>query len=119
MGLAETRLQEDLLRAVSTTDDPAWQLPETRLRASRYMRAIVEMRLSRPGAAQLFWTTSSEPATSEPASVTVPVLADGQFHACSFPVGRNEHWNGCITSLRFDPTAASGVTVEVRAIRLE
>ena len=138
MGLAETRLQEDLLRAVSTTDNPAWQLPETRLRASRYTRAIVEMRLSRPGAAQLFsttrgagilparpdaaqlfWTTSSEPATSEPASVTTPVAADGQFHTCSFPVGQNEHWNGCITSLRFDPTAASGLTVEIRAIRLE
>jgi hypothetical protein len=119
MGLAEAGVREDTLRAVSNTGDPAWLLPETRIRASRYTRAIVEMRLSRPGTAQLFWATSSEPAASEPASVTAPVVADGRFHACSFAVGQNEHWSGCITSLRFDPTTASGVTVEVRAIRLE
>jgi hypothetical protein len=79
----------------------------------------VEIKLSRPGTAQLFWTTSSEPATSEAASVTVPVSGDGQFHTCVFEVGGNDHWAGCVTSLRFDPTGESGVTVEVRAIRLE
>jgi hypothetical protein len=119
MGLAEAGVREDTLRAVSNTGDPAWLSPETRIRASRYARAIVELRLSRPGTAQLFWTTSSAPAASEPASVTASVVADGQFHACSFAVGQNEHWNGCITSLRFDPTTDSGVTIEVRAIRLE
>jgi hypothetical protein len=107
------------LQAVSDTGDPAWALPETRLRASRYTRAVVEMRLSRAGTAQLFWTTSSEPATSEPASVTVPVPADGQFHACTFPLGQNQHWSGCVTSLRFDPTSDSGVKIEIRSIRLE
>jgi len=117
--LAEPGLEQDTLRAVSTTGDPAWLLPETRIRAGRYTRAIVEMRLSRTGTAQLFWTTSSEPAASEPASVTAPVVADGQFHTCSLPVGQNEHWTGCITSLRLDPTTDSGVTIEIRAIRLE
>jgi hypothetical protein len=119
MGLAQAGLEAGTLRAVSDTDDPAWLLPETRIRASRYTRATVEMRLSRSGTAQLFWTTSSEPAASEPASLSVPVVADGQFHACSFPLGQNEHWSGCVTSLRFDPTAAAGVTIQVRAIRLE
>ncbi|MGO8679286.1 MAG: LamG-like jellyroll fold domain-containing protein [Limisphaerales bacterium] len=118
-SVAQTDVQQDTLRAISTTGDPAWLLPETRIRASRYSRAIVEMKLSRAGTAQLFWTTSSEPATSEPASVTAPVGADGQFHTCVLPVGQNEHWTGCITSLRFDPTTASGVTIEIRAIRLE
>jgi len=119
MGLAETGVGQDTLRAVSTTGDPAWLLPETRIRASRFSRAIVEMRLNRAGTAQLFWTTSSEPATSEAASVRASVVADGQFHACSLPVGQNDHWTGCVTSLRFDPTTDSGVTIEIRAFRLE
>ncbi len=119
MGLTETNLSGDTLQAVSSTDDPAWVLPETRLRAASYTRAIVQMRLSRSGTAQLFWTTTSEPATSESASVTAPVEEDGRFHACSFPVGQNEHWAGCVTSLRFDPTTASGVKIEIRSIRLE
>ncbi|MGA2865533.1 MAG: LamG-like jellyroll fold domain-containing protein [Verrucomicrobiota bacterium] len=115
MGLADVSVQADTLRAVSNTDDPAWLLPETRIRASCYTRALAEMRLSRPGTAQLFWTTPSEPAASEAASVTAPVVGDGQFHTCLLPVGQNEHWTGCITSLRFDPTTASGVVVEIRA----
>ena len=119
MGLGEMRVEAGVLRAVSTSSDPAWHLPATRLRASRYARVVVDLRVSRPGVAQLFWTTPSAPGASEAASVTAPVLADGQFNACEFAVARNAHWTGCIQSLRFDPTAESGVKVEIRSIRLE
>ena len=119
MGLAQVGVQGGTLRAVSNTGDPAWLLSGTRLRASRYRRGIVEMKLSRPGTAQLFWTTSSESSVSEAASTSVPIAGDGQFHTCSFEVGKNDHWAGCITSLRFDPTTEPGVGVEIRAIRLE
>ena len=107
------------MRAVSNSGDPAWLLSEMRLRASRYRRWVVEMKLSRPGTAQLFWTTSSEPSASEAASTSVPIAADGQFHTCVFEVGKNDRWAGCITSLRFDPTDEPGVRVEIRTIRLE
>jgi hypothetical protein len=60
MGLAQAGVQGDTMRAVSNTGDPAWLLSATRLRASRYRRGMVEMKSSRPGTAQLFWTTSSE-----------------------------------------------------------
>ncbi len=119
MGLAQAGVQDDTLRAVSDTSDPAWLLSQTRLRAGRYRRAVVELKLSRPGTAQLFWTTSSEPSTSEAASTSLPVAGDGQFHTCVFEVGKNDHWAGCITSLRFDPTAEAGVSVEIRGIWLE
>jgi len=119
MGLAQAGVQGDTLRGVSNTSDPAWQLSEMRLRASRYRRWAVEMKLSRPGTAQLFWTTSSEPSTSEAASTSVPFAGDGQFHTYLFEVGQNDHWGGCITSLRFDPTGEPDVSVEIRAIRLE
>ena len=119
MGLAQVDVQEGTLRAVSNTSDPAWLLSETRLRASRYRRWVVEMKLSRPGTAQLFWTTSSEPSTSEAASTSVQTAGNGQFHTYLFEVGQNDHWAGCITSLRFDPTTEPGVIVEIRAVRLE
>lgn len=119
MGLAGADLLAGALRAASNTGDPAWSLPETRLRASRYRRGIVEMKLSRPGTAQLFWTTSSEPAASEAASVTASTAGDGQFHSYAFEVGKNDHWASCITSLRFDPATEAGVAIEIRAIRLE
>lgn len=119
MGLAGAGMKGDILGAISNTGDPAWLLAETRIRASRYARVRVELRLSKPGAAQLFWTTASEPAASEVASVTVPVPANGQFHTCSFEVAKNDHWSGCITSLRFDPVSESGVAVEIRSISLE
>jgi hypothetical protein len=119
MGLAQAGVQGGTLRAVSNTGDPAWLLSATRLRASRYRRGMVEMKLSRSGTAQLFWTTSSESSASEAASTSVPIAGDGQFHTYVFEVGRNDHWAGCITSLRFDPTTEPGVIVEIRAIRLE
>ena len=77
------------------------------------------MKLSRTGTAQLFWTTSSEPSASEAASNSMPIAGDGQFHTYLFEVGKNDHWAGCITSLRFDPTGEPGVNVEIRTIRLE
>ena len=119
MGLVQAGVQGGTLRAVSNAGDPAWLLSGTHLRASRYRRGVVEMKLSRPGTAQLFWTTSSEPSTSETASASMPIAGDGQFHTYLFDVGKNDHWAGCITSLRFDPTTEPGVSVEVRTIRLE
>jgi hypothetical protein len=119
MGLAQAGVQDATLRAVSDTSDPAWLLSPMRLRASRYRRAVVDLKLSRPGTAQLFWTTASETSTSEAASASLPVAGDGQFHTCMFELGKNDHWTGCITSLRFDPTTEAGVSVEIRGIRLE
>ena len=119
MGLGELGLREGVLCGISDNGDPAWSLPDTRIRAGRYTRAVVEIRLSKPGVAQLFWTTATEPGTSEAASVTAPVPGDGQFHRCVLEVGRNEHWSGAITSLRFDPTMEKGVRIEIRSIGLE
>jgi hypothetical protein len=119
MGLTDTRIEHGILKGRSSTSDPAFALAHTRLRAGQFTKLMVEIRVSRPGPAQVFWTTPSEPSCSEAASVKAPVVADGQFHTCGFEVGNNAHWRGCITSLRFDPTAGKDILVEIRAIRLE
>ncbi|MGO8747919.1 MAG: LamG-like jellyroll fold domain-containing protein [Thermoguttaceae bacterium] len=119
MGLGEVKLDKGVLRAQATSDDPAFSLNGLRLRAGRYARVVVEMRVSRPGGAQLFWSTVSHPDMTEDGSLTLPTAADGQFHRYAFDVAKNGHWGGCVTALRFDPTAKTGVVVEIRSIALE
>jgi hypothetical protein len=120
MGLGQVGVQQGILRGTSTNGDPAFFSPPLRLRAGRMGKVVVEMRLSRPaGPAQLFWSTVTAPQASEDASVVVPTVADGLWHQYIFAVGQNPHWDGCITSLRFDPATREGVTVELKSIRLE
>ncbi len=119
MGLEKVEVRDGVLRAVSTGPDPAFRSPELKVRASRYNKLVVEMRVSRPGSAQLFWSTATMPQTSEAASVSVGTRGDGQFHAYEFAVGRNDHWGGCVTGLRLDPAVAAGVAIEIRSIRME
>lgn len=110
---------DGVLRGITTSRDPVMASPALELRASRYARLRVEMRLDRPaGVAQLFWATTAS-GVSEATSLSVPTVADGQWHTYTFEVGKSPNWGGCVTSFRFDPVAESGVTVEIRSIWLE
>ena len=118
-GLDGVETRDGVLRGTSNSRDPVMSSPALELRASRYKRVIVEMRLSHPaGGAQLFWATTAS-GVSEAASVSVPTLADGRWHTYTFEVGQNPNWGGCVTAFRFDPTSEPGVTVEIKSIRLE
>jgi len=119
MGISAPRTEGGVLRFTTATNDPALQSPALKVRASRYSRLVVEMRASQPGHAQVFWSTTSAPGASEAASAHAEVPADGQFHRVVFHLCGNEHWGGCLTGLRFGPTGAEGVRIEIRAIRLE
>lgn len=119
MGVQEVRVEAGFLRLTTTTSDPALQSPALRVRASRYAQLVVEMRASQASDAQIFWTTSSQPATSEAASAHAPCPAAGEFQRVVFNFRGHEHWGGCLTGLRFAPTAAEGVRLEIRSIRLE
>ena len=86
---------------------------------SRYAKLVVELKVSQTSDAQVFWSTSSTPGMSESASLHAQAPGDGRFHRLVFDLGGNEHWGGCLTGLRFDPTSAEGVLVEIRRIRLQ
>jgi len=118
MGLREVQLKDGILCAVSQTNDPAFISGPLKIRANRFTRVIVEMRVSKPGIAQLFWTSPTM-STNEPASVHATTRADGEFHQFIFEVGKNEYWGGCLTGLRFDPCGEEGVRIEIRRIALE
>jgi hypothetical protein len=119
MGVRDLGVKNGSLSFTTTTDDPAIQSPVLKLRAGRYAKLVVEMRISRTSDAQLFWSTSSAPGMSEAASLHAQAPADGRFHRLVFELGRSEHWGGCLTGLRFDPTSSEGVSVEIRDINLQ
>lgn len=119
MGFDNLEVRDGMLHAATTTRDPAIASPAMEIRASRYTKAIVEMRLNRPaGSAQLFWSTTGSGVNGD-ASVVVNTVADSQWHSYVFEVAKNQNWGGCVTSLRFDPASEEGVTVEIKSIRLE
>jgi hypothetical protein len=118
MGIEDLEEKGGVLRFRTTTGDPAVQSPALKVRASRYTKLVVEMRASRAGDAQVFWTTSSMPGMSETASVHATFPADGKFHPVVFDLAAHEHWGGCVTAMRLDPISAAA-TIEIRSIRLE
>jgi hypothetical protein len=119
MNVDGVGVRDGILRAVSTSSDPAFTSPALKIRASRFAKVVIEMRVSKPGGAQLFWTTSAMPHANEPASAHVTTVADGEFHPCTFEVGKSEYWGGCLTGMRFDPAVMEGVSIEIRGIWLE
>lgn len=119
MGAKDFSTEGGVIRLVSITNDPAIASPELKVRASRYSKFIVELRASRPSHVQVFWSTPAKPHMSGTASVSSNVPADGQFHTVVLEVGKNEHWGGCLTGLRFDPTSTENTSIEIRALRLE
>jgi hypothetical protein len=120
MGLDKVEVKDGVLRAASTTTDPAVVSPPLELRARDFTKVVVEMRVDRStSAAQLFWGTVTTPRMGEATSSAANVIADGQWHRYVFEVAKNPTWSGCVTSLRFDPTQDKGVAVEIKSIRVE
>ena len=120
MGLEHVEVHNGVLQATSTNADPAFVSPALELRATRFTKLVVAMRSRSPsGPVQLFWTTVTEPATSEAAGVSAATVADGRWHRYALPVATNPHWGGCVTSLRFDPATVKGAAIEIKSIRLE
>jgi hypothetical protein len=118
MGIEKSAVKGGVLQFGTSTADPALSSPTLKVRLSKFSQVVVEMRVSRPGGAQLFWTTASSPRTEERASAHVQTVADGQFHSYAFEVGKNEDWGGCLLGMRLDPTDQAGVNVEIRGIEL-
>lgn len=118
-GLDHAAVKDGLWSAVSSTTDPIMTIGGLKLRGNRFSKVTIDLRVSQPSVAQLFWTTTATPGAQESASVQVKALADGQFHRYTFEVGKNEYWGGCVTGFRFDPTSLSGVTVEIRSIEVQ
>ena len=80
----------------------------TRLRIApdtcRALRLRMRLTSGQP-TAQVFWTTSDEPAFADTKYMNFPIAPDGEWHEYEVAVGEHERWRGKeIRALRLDPT---------------
>jgi len=121
MGVANVRCEDGKLLFDTTNDDPALVVETHGIKAAQFTKATFNMQLEgtlKPDArAQLFWSISSA-ATSEAASASFPLIADGQMHLYTVDLKACPRWRGNITALRFDPCGDRGVRVAIDDIQL-
>ena len=116
--VANARLDDaaQTLTGAATGSDVRISGPVVRIPADAFPWLVVEMRTSKPDRPQLFWSTTTAPA-SESNSIRFDVPGDGQFHTHRVRLADTPHWTGLITGLRFDPTNQPGVAFALRSIR--
>ena len=114
----QTRIEPSTtsLKGTSTGRDPIISGPIVRIPADAHPWLVVEMRTSKPERPQLFWSTTTA-KTSENNSVRFDTPGDNAFHTHWVRLADTPYWQGLITSLRFDPVNAPGVSFEIRSIR--
>ncbi len=121
MNVGDFRAEDGALRMKALGRDPAIVVPLTGINGSEYSTAVVTMQVTGdlPPAmrAQLFWARGGN-ATSETASVSVPLETDGAVHSYTFDLRANPRWRGPITMLRFDPCDAADTDVVIDTFEL-
>jgi hypothetical protein len=121
MGVAELRSVDGCLTLVTTSRDPAITTPIGNLWAQRYRQVVVRARVEKTaaqvGSLQLFWATLAQPVT-EASSVSVPLIADGEFHDYVLPVADKPRWRGRIASFRLDTGSETGLHVAIDRIAM-
>ncbi|MBP6964743.1 MAG: glycoside hydrolase family 99-like domain-containing protein [Armatimonadetes bacterium] len=110
--LGESRVEDGILRAVSTGPDPALYGELTELDSRRFGIVEVGMRVDKGRTGQLFWAQRAR-GFSEALSLKFDLSADGEFHVYRLDVGSVATWKGEINRLRLDPTDEQGARVEV------
>jgi len=121
MGIADLKGVDGALSLVTTTGDPAITTPIDNLWARRYRSVLVRARVDKTaadvGALQLFWATATHPV-DEGSSVSVPLIADGEFHDYVLPVAEKPRWRGRITSFRLDTGSQQGLHIAIDRIAM-
>ena len=118
MGLRDVGVRNGNLCGTATGIDPAYACA-LELEAGDYTHLAIRMRVSAPGAAQLFWTHGA-PVPVERDSVRFATVADGEFHEYAVDLRQSETWQGKIRRLRFDPSAGPADTrFEIDYIRFQ
>jgi hypothetical protein len=121
MGVKNLTAENGTLSFSTASHDPALSTTLDRIAAANWNRLVVRMKVSNSNSkehAQLFWSTVTSPV-SETNSLSVPVIADGQFHDYVFDLKSRKNWRRLITSLRFDPVNSAEKKIEIESIRFE
>jgi hypothetical protein len=103
----------------ATGPDPFITGPAMRVSANKHSALALRMRSRRGGSAQLFWTRSGQPHTSEEMSQRFDVPAADDWQVVRVRLGDHREWTGTITRLRLDPPGGADDVVAIDHLRLE
>ena len=121
MGISEFRATDEGLLITAANTDPAIELSIPLQRLSDYWQVVVRMKASKDalGPVRFFWAPADN-RTNERMAISVPIVADGEFHDYAFRVGVMKEWYDTeIMRLRFDPCESAYSTCVVQSIALE
>ena len=118
MGIASSEQTRAGWQLLTKTHDPAVQLNFPMIAAKNYTQFIARMKVSGGAGCQLFWAADQN-GTSEKRSLSLPLIADGQFHDYVFDLAKNKYWRGRIGHFRFDMANAENVTVTIERIEMK
>ena len=107
-----------VLKAQAANRDPLLQLKWTDIDADKYKTIEIKMKTDKSDEGQVFFAQKRY-QLSEQRSVRFTTNGDGQFHTYTINMASNKLWHGIVTSLRLDPTSASGADVEIASIQLK
>ena len=117
-GLSGAKVANGTLTMALGAHDPHLQRGYLRIPPGTYRALRVRMRVTSGAAeAQVFWTSSDEPAFAATKHMNFSIVPDGAWHEYDVPVGKHNRWAGKeIRGIRLDPTVGGskpGAGVEV------
>ncbi len=122
MGVTGLAARDGALRFRTTTHDAAVVVSTGGLRAKKFARLVIRMRLigeiPEGDHGQLFFSVAGR-AMTEPTSVRFPLARDGKTHTYAVELKANPRWRGRVSTLRFDPCSTKDIDVVVEEIRFE
>lgn len=102
------QIQDSILTANSTSEDPYMTSPYLGIAAATYSTLQLRMKVEHGNFGEIFFATEAEPNYIEENSQSFPIIADGKYHDYEINLADLATWKGQITTLRLDPTDAAG-----------
>ena len=121
--IADQRFTENGCSFVTQNGDPIIASPKLKFNASDFDRLKVVLSVSpspnpnQSDRLEIFWATPFASWHAN-ASLSLPLIADGQPHTYIFPLATHPQWVGTITGLRVDPCGESKRTVVLKSFKL-
>ena len=115
-NLAEGRVENGCLNALSTGPDPAFYSETVDVDGKKFGAVEIRMKLDKGSVAQLFWAGRASGFT-EAASMRFDLAAGTEFHIYRLDLDASPAWKSRVTALRLDPTNAKNARVALDYIR--
>ncbi len=111
--IASTDVSGGWLNGITSGNDPKIIKTDFNFDATKVVNILVKMKASSNRVAQLFWGRNNAPGFAAARVVGDNYTGNGDWEVLVFQVANHAEWNSFITSMRLDPTNATGVTIDI------